>query len=206
MSTEPDPVKKNDDGLRLRQVGDIEGAVEAFTQAITLNPNFESAYRNRAEAFRRLGKTDQATGDLDKAETMAQARLLASRPVQRWSDGWQWPVDEDTLVYFLVPVATPERAAFILCCVPVAMFSLASRGADTVWFVAAAIWGAMFLLATSLTIILLATGLMIGRKRDLAKAMYTGLAVGFAALVLGRFVDPSFVFDFLEAWGAELPE
>ena len=50
--SDSDAVAKNDEGMRLWHVRDYEGALAAFTDAITLNPNFEVAYLNRASLYR----------------------------------------------------------------------------------------------------------------------------------------------------------
>ena len=53
-----DAVARNDEGVRLLHAGDYEGAVAAFTEALAMDPDFETAYRNRASAFeiqKRLG-------------------------------------------------------------------------------------------------------------------------------------------------------
>ncbi len=41
-------------------------AITFYTQAITLEPNFAPAYRERAEAYARLGKMDLAINDMEK--------------------------------------------------------------------------------------------------------------------------------------------
>jgi len=43
------------EGWRLFLAGDYEGAIAAYSEAIALDPNFETAYRERSVAFRRLG-------------------------------------------------------------------------------------------------------------------------------------------------------
>ena len=45
-----------------------EGAVAAFSKAIDLNPDFETAYRNRSQALRKLGRMAQAQSDLDRSD------------------------------------------------------------------------------------------------------------------------------------------
>ena len=69
MSEDQDAIAKNDEGVRLLNAGDFEGAVAAFSAAITLDPDFEAAYRNRANALHRLGRYQEAQADSDKAES-----------------------------------------------------------------------------------------------------------------------------------------
>ena len=54
MSTKRDAVAKNAQGARLLNRGDIEGAAQAFSEAMALNPKLASAKSNREEALRRL--------------------------------------------------------------------------------------------------------------------------------------------------------
>ena len=67
---------KNSEGLRLEQTGDYEGAVQAFTEALTLNPESAAAHRNRAEALRRLGREAEAQVDLEKVKAKADLAYL----------------------------------------------------------------------------------------------------------------------------------
>ena len=72
MSTTQGGPSKNQEGLRLVRLGDYEGAIAAFTEAIAENPNSVEAYRSRAEAYRKLGKELKADADLKKARTLTQ--------------------------------------------------------------------------------------------------------------------------------------
>ncbi len=60
---------KNDEGLRLLSAGDYQAAITAFTEAIDREPTLQSAYRNRAQAYRRLGRLDEADADLTQVES-----------------------------------------------------------------------------------------------------------------------------------------
>ncbi|TMS40200.1 hypothetical protein L596_006608 [Steinernema carpocapsae] len=55
------------EGIAKAEKGDVEGALKLFTEAITLCPVNPSVYNNRAQAYRLMGKTDEAMVDLDKA-------------------------------------------------------------------------------------------------------------------------------------------
>lgn len=46
---------------------DYQGAIEAFSKAIRVNPSFASAYQNRAIAHIRLGHRQEAIADYSKA-------------------------------------------------------------------------------------------------------------------------------------------
>jgi tetratricopeptide (TPR) repeat protein len=68
MTTDP-AVAENDEGVRLLGSRDYEGAVAAFSKAIDLNPDFETAYRNRSQALRKLGRMAEAKSDLNRYDS-----------------------------------------------------------------------------------------------------------------------------------------
>jgi len=47
--------------------GDYQGAIQAFSQAIVLNPNYAEAYNNRGSARRTLGNSQGAIADYNQA-------------------------------------------------------------------------------------------------------------------------------------------
>ena len=47
-------------------------AVQQFEKAVEKNPKYAPAFFNRAEAYRRLGKTDAALGDYSEAIRLDQ--------------------------------------------------------------------------------------------------------------------------------------
>jgi len=63
MANQKDAVAKNDEGVRLLQAGDDEGAIAAFSEALAVDPNLTVAYRNRAAVYRRLGRLKEAKVD-----------------------------------------------------------------------------------------------------------------------------------------------
>lgn len=72
---------KNIEGLRLEQSGDYEGAVQAFTEALTLNPELTAAYWNRAKALRLLGRAADAQVDNEKGKSLVEHhRRVAAQP------------------------------------------------------------------------------------------------------------------------------
>ena len=85
---------KNSEGLRLEQTGDYEGAVQAFTEALTLNPESAAAHRNRAEALRRLGREAEAQVDLEKVKAKADLGDVDRRGAEESSGdgGVFWPL------------------------------------------------------------------------------------------------------------------
>ncbi|XP_020784317.2 tetratricopeptide repeat protein 36 [Boleophthalmus pectinirostris] len=54
-------------GVSAAEAGDLEGALQLFSQAIQLLPGRASAYNNRAQALRLQGNTAGAFQDLDRA-------------------------------------------------------------------------------------------------------------------------------------------
>ena len=75
-----DAADKFSQGQGLLRIGDYQAAVQAFavqafSVAITLDPDHWTAYFRRAEAYRTLGMEEQANADLERAEfLMAAAR------------------------------------------------------------------------------------------------------------------------------------
>jgi tetratricopeptide (TPR) repeat protein len=76
MSTDR-AIAKNDEGIRLLDSGDYEGAVAAFDEALTLDPSFAAAYRNRSAALRKLGRVQEADADHRMSETIASKRMFS---------------------------------------------------------------------------------------------------------------------------------
>ena len=60
-------VLHNNRGVAYANKGDYELAIEAFTNAIELNPNLAMAYSNRGGAYRDKGDYDRAIEDCNKA-------------------------------------------------------------------------------------------------------------------------------------------
>ena len=57
----------NNRGLAYRDEGDYDRAIESFTKAIELNPNYAVAYNNRGDVYRENGNFDRAIADYTKA-------------------------------------------------------------------------------------------------------------------------------------------
>eukprot|EP00088_Acartia_fossae_P068819 TRINITY_DN8803_c0_g1_i1.p1 TRINITY_DN8803_c0_g1~~TRINITY_DN8803_c0_g1_i1.p1 ORF type:complete len:198 (-),score=52.48 TRINITY_DN8803_c0_g1_i1:70-663(-) len=55
------------EGMMTAENGNIDGAIQIFTQIIEENKNYASAYNNRAQAYRLKADTNRALGDLEAA-------------------------------------------------------------------------------------------------------------------------------------------
>ena len=76
--TQRDAMKANQ-GRRLLDAGDYEGAITACTEAIELEPGSIGARRTRAEAYRRLGREKEAEADLKHLGDLTSQRDRAER-------------------------------------------------------------------------------------------------------------------------------
>ena len=54
----------NNRGLAKAKSGEYEAAIEAYSAAILLNPNYAKAYNNRGVAKKRLGRYEAAIADM----------------------------------------------------------------------------------------------------------------------------------------------
>lgn len=63
-----DAADRFSEGQRLLRAGDYQAAVQAFSAAITLDPEQCPAYFRRSEAYHNLGMEEQAKADLEKAK------------------------------------------------------------------------------------------------------------------------------------------
>jgi len=66
-------------GVQAASDGDLEGAVDLFTQAILKAPERPSCYNNRAQALRLLRNITGALVDLNKALELSEGRGRAAR-------------------------------------------------------------------------------------------------------------------------------
>jgi tetratricopeptide (TPR) repeat protein len=64
---ELDSIEINERGVARKASGDIEGAIEDFTQAISLNPSLAEAFSNRGNARFKNGDLDGALKDYEEA-------------------------------------------------------------------------------------------------------------------------------------------
>jgi tetratricopeptide (TPR) repeat protein len=58
--------RKANEAMQLFHAGDFDGAVQAFTEAITLDPAYALAYHNQGLAYERLGRSEEAKADYAK--------------------------------------------------------------------------------------------------------------------------------------------
>ena len=66
------PLAWNGRGYAKLRLADFTGAIDDFTAAIRLNPNY--AFRNRAAAFRASGNAAMAAEDIDMAKALGELR------------------------------------------------------------------------------------------------------------------------------------
>ena len=64
-------------GLAHSKTGELELAVENYTQAIALKPDYADAFYNRGGAFLRLGEREKAKSDLTTARNMGCEAITA---------------------------------------------------------------------------------------------------------------------------------
>ena len=66
-------------GALHKGLGDYHAALADFSKALQLDPEYMAGYRNRARVLGRLGRKDEATADMKKAEELriAKARTVA---------------------------------------------------------------------------------------------------------------------------------
>jgi tetratricopeptide (TPR) repeat protein len=164
-------VAGNDEGVRLLDSGDYEGAIAAFTAAIVLDPRFHAAYRNRAQTLRKLGRSREAEDDLGKVESQQAAR--ERHEFQRGRGNF--------------------RVAFAWTAIPIVALGVistagaASEGFFFLWFAGAG----LVLLAP-----LVAIGFAIGRKSRVAAGILAGFGVGILALALTFLANFSYYGGF----------
>ncbi len=66
-------------GIIKYKIGDYAGAVESFSQAIKLNPNYEKAYNNRGIAKAKMGDYEASILDFDKVISLNPYKSSAYR-------------------------------------------------------------------------------------------------------------------------------
>jgi len=70
-----DAAAKVAQGMQQLQAQSYEEAAAMFSAAIAAYPQFETAYRFRAEAYRNIGRTQEANADLESVIALTRARL-----------------------------------------------------------------------------------------------------------------------------------
>lgn len=138
-----------------------EGAIQAFTEAIKLDPELAEAYEARAIAYDGLGRDKEAEADRDKAKDI------------RW---------------FQTKATEPKGFGkyFAFTAIPIVVLSLISTGGAAVdglyslWYIAAVI-GAFALLGA---VISFAVG-----ERKKASGLLAGVAIGILSLATTCFAN-----------------
>ena len=71
--TPPSPTAEwhHEQGRKLYFRGRYDEAIEEYTEAIRLNPEYASAYMNRGLSYKQIGKKDEALADFEKVITLA---------------------------------------------------------------------------------------------------------------------------------------
>lgn len=77
-------------GVENSKNGEIELAIEDYTQAIELKPDYAEAYYNRGGAWLRLGEWEKARSDLEIARKMKMDVIVASDEIrQKYERAWK---------------------------------------------------------------------------------------------------------------------
>jgi tetratricopeptide (TPR) repeat protein len=74
LALEPDVSAWNNLGDALERLGELEEAVVCYRRAADLSPDNAIIHRNLAEVLGRLGRTDEAAAELEKARQSEAAR------------------------------------------------------------------------------------------------------------------------------------
>lgn len=77
-------------GLAHAKNGELALAIEDYTKAISLKPDYAEAYYNRGGAFLRLGKREKAKSDITTARKMGMSVIVASDKIrQDYDRAWK---------------------------------------------------------------------------------------------------------------------
>ncbi|MFQ6026073.1 MAG: tetratricopeptide repeat protein [Dehalococcoidia bacterium] len=68
FSGPPTPARMTERGIDFLRQGRFQEAIDQFTKAIALDPNYKLAWENRAEAYGRMGRNQQAAEDRRRLE------------------------------------------------------------------------------------------------------------------------------------------
>ncbi|MDH3328084.1 MAG: tetratricopeptide repeat protein [Desulfobulbaceae bacterium] len=86
----------NKQGLRLFTAGQLQEAVEFFTKAIKIDPQFPDAYHNRGRVFLKTNRTIDGNADIQKAKDLRSEKSggksegnLAKKPEKTVKLNWQ---------------------------------------------------------------------------------------------------------------------
>ena len=77
-------------GLTHSKNGELDKAIENYTKAIELKPDYGDAYYNRGGAFLRLGEREKAKSDLATARDMESEAITAlDKILQDYDRAWK---------------------------------------------------------------------------------------------------------------------
>ena len=77
-------------GVENSKNGEIELAIEDYTQAIELKPDYAEAYYYRGGTWLRLGEWEKARSDLEIARKMKMDVIVASDEIrQKYERAWK---------------------------------------------------------------------------------------------------------------------
>ena len=66
----PTPINLTERGIELFNEGRFQEAIDQFTKAIALDPNYREAWAHRAEAYGRVGRTERQKADQSRLEAI----------------------------------------------------------------------------------------------------------------------------------------
>ena len=77
-------------GLENSKNGEVDLAIEGYTKAIELKPDFAEAYYYRGGSWLRLGQREKSISDLEIARNMEMDIIVASDEVrQKYERAWK---------------------------------------------------------------------------------------------------------------------
>ena len=77
-------------GLVHSKNGELDKAIENYTKAIELQPDYADAYYNRGGAFLRLGEREKAKSDLTIARKLGSDAIIAlDKILQDYDRAWK---------------------------------------------------------------------------------------------------------------------
>ena len=66
----PTPANLTARGIELFNEGRFQEAIDQFTKAIALDPNYREAWERRAEAYGRMGRSERQKADQSRLEAI----------------------------------------------------------------------------------------------------------------------------------------
>ena len=112
MNGPEDEVTKQ--GNVLRDKGDFDGAIAAYTEAIRLNPENAHPYSNRGQAHLRKGEFDEAIADYNEAILINQKNgcIFYARGYSYWQKGDKGKAKVDFAQAKKLGYKAPRKSSF----------------------------------------------------------------------------------------------